>query len=182
MEKVSSRREASVSDYAPVTNVANALIRTGLVDNPGYNEGALQVNEKTNLRDVIDGTSHTLLFTEDAGRPEFWVRGSRRGPTRSNPGGGNLGVSNGHVHGAGWANPRNGIPLHGFTSDGMRAPGPCAINCTNNNEAYAFHPTVCISVFTDGSVHFLSEDVSIRVYASLVTRAGGEPIVNADWH
>jgi prepilin-type N-terminal cleavage/methylation domain-containing protein/prepilin-type processing-associated H-X9-DG protein len=181
MERISNRKEAAVSDYAPVTSVSNALIRSGMVDNPGYNQGALQVNKLTKLRDILDGTSHTLLLTEDAGRPEFWVRHNRRGPQTSRPGGGNLGVSNGTVRGAGWANPSNGIPLHGFTSDGLRAPGPCAVNCTNNNEAFAFHPTGINAVFCDGSVHFINEDVSIRTYASLVTRSGGEPIIDRDW-
>jgi hypothetical protein len=34
-------------------------------------------------------------------------------------------------------------------------------------------------VFADGAVHFLRADPSIRVFARLVTRAGGE-VVSAD--
>jgi hypothetical protein len=35
-------------------------------------------------------------------------------------------------------------------------------------------------VFADGSVHFLKASLSIRVFARLVTRAGGEVTGNSD--
>ena len=83
-------------------------------------------------------------------------------------------MTNGRVRGASWADRRNAIPLHGFTRDGLKAPGPCAINCTNNNEAFSFHPGVCSIVFADGHVKAVSEEMEIQIYASLITRAGEE--------
>ena len=46
-------------------------------------------------------------------------------------------------------------------------------------ETYAFHSAGANHVFGDGSVRLLSSDVTIRIYAALVTRAGGET-ANAD--
>jgi len=48
------------------------------------------------------------------------------------------------------------------------------INCTNNNEAYAFHPEGINALFADGRVQFLSENISVQAYASMLTRNGQE--------
>jgi prepilin-type processing-associated H-X9-DG protein len=45
------------------------------------------------------------------------------------------------------------------------------MNCTNNNEAYSFHPGGCNLLFADGSVHLVSDTVNNRVFAALSTRA-----------
>jgi prepilin-type processing-associated H-X9-DG protein len=60
----------------------------------------------------------------------------------------------------------------GSTPDGVTRPGHCAINCTNQ-QVYSFHPGGANVVFADGSVHFLNAGIDIRVFARLVTRAGG---------
>ncbi len=176
LDTLGGGRSASTSDYAPVGSVAGSLIATGLiVPAPRSTGGVIVPNGRLTMADVLDGTSHTLTHTEDAGRPVFWTsRGL--GPTNNNPGGGNLAVSGGRVQGAGWADPSSGIPLHGFTADGLRAPGPCPLNCTNNNEAFGFHRNGVLAVFADGSVQFLSESIHISVYAALITRAGSEVV------
>ncbi len=112
-------------------------------------------------------------MAEDVGRPQFWTSNGS-GPQNNRPGGGNLSVRNGRVRGAGWADPRNPIPLHTFRQDGLRVPGPCPINCTNNNEAFSFHPGGVNAVFADGGVRFLNERIGILTYAAMITRAGGE--------
>ena len=163
-----------VSDYAPVTGVAaNGLVSRRLIQRPRNSGGAMIPNGRLRITKVADGTSTTILMGEDSGRPDFWVK-SGKGPSNNTPGGGNLPVRNGRVAGAGWADHQNGIPLHGFTMNGLRAPGPCPMNCTNNNEAFSFHRGGVNFVFVDGSVKFISEEISIRTYAALITRAGGE--------
>ena len=69
----------------------------------------------------------------------------------------------------------------GSTPDGTALYGECAINCTNNRELYSFHPDGANVVFADGSVHFLGADLDIRVFARLVTRAGGEVVSAGDF-
>ena len=67
--------------------------------------------------------------------------------------------------------------MSGSSTDGSIARGgPCAVNCTNATEFYAFHPAGANAVFADGSVHFLKAGMDIRIFARLVTRAGGEVV------
>jgi prepilin-type processing-associated H-X9-DG protein len=127
------------------------------------------------MSDILDGTSNTLVFVEDAARPAFYIA-SGLGPPNNNPGAGNLAVINGRVLGAGWADYVNSIPLHSSQPDGLTMPGPCGINCTNNNEAFGFHPGGVNAVFCDGSVRLVNEGVGLAVYAALITKAGREPI------
>ena len=66
--------------------------------------------------------------------------------------------------------------IWGNPPDAEEPPWPCAINCSNHQQIYSFHPGGANAVFADGSVHFLQEGISIRVLAALVTRAGGEVV------
>jgi prepilin-type processing-associated H-X9-DG protein len=52
-------------------------------------------------------------------------------------------------------------------------------NCGLNDEPFGFHPKGCNSVFADGSVHFLGEQMAPVVMRDLVARADGDSI-NAD--
>lgn len=165
----------STTDYAPVAWVNRTLAKMKLIDKARSYAGVMNFADAARIVDIRDGTSHTLVFCEDAGRPEFYTFYGK-GPRNNRPGGGNNNVSNGRVTGAGWGSHSNSIPLHGFTKNGLRAPGPCAINCTNNNEAFSFHINGAYATFADGGVRFLSQNMPIRVYAQLVTRWGKEKI------
>ncbi len=116
----------------------------------------------TRLADITDGTSQTLLVTECAGRPELWRAGGPVPEIYAIPNGAWVGGTL--------------IFFQGSTPDGATRPGPCAINCTNDQEAYSFHPAGVNAVFADGSVHFLNADIDIRIFARLVTRAGEEVV------
>ena len=85
-------------------------------------------------------------------------------------------MSGGRFSGGGWADREAEYITHGFTSDGTTSPGPCAINCTNNNEIFAFHSGGANIVFGDASVRFVSTSVSIRTVSAMITRMGGEVI------
>lgn len=172
LDTVGNNIVASTVDYGPVTAYSNNLVRAGFVDAVPDRRGVINPN-RTTIKQVTDGTSKTLMFAEDGGRPQFWTR-KGVGPANNTPGGGNLPVRNGRVRGAAWADRSNGIPLHGFSPDGLRAPGPCPINCTNNNEAFSFHTGGVSIVFADGHVKFVSDTMTIRVYAALITKAGEE--------
>jgi prepilin-type N-terminal cleavage/methylation domain-containing protein/prepilin-type processing-associated H-X9-DG protein len=148
-------------DYAGVREIDTRLVGLGLVDRPANYQGVLSYNCLTRLTDITDGASQTLLVTECAGRPKLWRAG------RPVPGG--------YVSGGVWV---SGTLMfgQGSTSDGATKLGPCAINCTNDREVYSFHPGGANAVFADGSVHFLKADMGIRIFAALVTRAGGEVV------
>jgi prepilin-type processing-associated H-X9-DG protein len=155
------------SDYGPVAGVHPGLAALGYVDPAGNYEGALPVNRMTRLTDFSDGTSATLLAAEDAGRPQLWRAG------RSVPGPFSFGGP--------WASSANAVVIAGASADGASVPGPCGLNCTNNQQPYGFHPGGANFLFGDGAVHFLREGLAVRVLAALATRAGGEALPGGDW-
>jgi prepilin-type N-terminal cleavage/methylation domain-containing protein/prepilin-type processing-associated H-X9-DG protein len=189
-----SSRCGAPTDYAPINQVEQRLVDTGLVDDVADRTGMLLRNTEATLRHVTDGTSHTILLAESAGRPYVYRQGARVGDLPDH-----------RVNGGGWCRPASEFGLDGSTADG-KCPGPIAINNINGedvyditggqpnemssfpypfygsngtSETYAFHPAGANILFGDGSVHHLNEDIEIRVYARLVTRKGNE-VISAD--
>jgi prepilin-type processing-associated H-X9-DG protein len=158
--------QAACADYAGSLKVDSGLIATGLVDNVPNPGGVLLVDDTTRIADISDGTSQTIMMAECAGRPQLWHRGTP--------------VPNTWLSGGPWAS-RGLLYCRGATPDGSAFYGPCAINCTNDREVYSFHPGGANILFADGSVHFLRESLGIRIFARLVTRAGGEVIADGDF-
>jgi prepilin-type processing-associated H-X9-DG protein len=136
------------------------------VDPAANYQGVLTENDLTRLAEITDGASHTILVTEYAGRPTLWRAGRPVPGTYAVP--------------AAWVGG-NMIFGQGSSYDGTTQPGPCAINCTNDREVYSFHPGGANAVFADGSVHFLKASIDIRIFARLVTRAGGEVVSAGDF-
>ena len=164
---------AAGGDYAGMGSVDAGLALSGLIDPPagprderGNYEGAFPVNAARSMADFMDGTSNTILIAECSGRPQLW-QGRRQVPS--------LWLSGGP-----WAS-RNLLWGRGATRDGTAFFGPCAVNCTNDREIYGFHPSGASAVLADGSVRFFSALIDIRVFAGLVTRAGGEVIPAGDF-
>jgi prepilin-type processing-associated H-X9-DG protein len=73
-----------------------------------------------------------------------------------------------------WNSFKGPIILQGSTFDGTAQPGPCALNCSNDEEVYAFHTGGANAVFADGHVQFLKVGMDVRTLARLITRAGRE--------
>jgi prepilin-type N-terminal cleavage/methylation domain-containing protein/prepilin-type processing-associated H-X9-DG protein len=158
--------KGACGDYAGVLEIDPRLVQLGLVDRAANYQGVLAVNYLARLADITDGASQTLLVTECAGRPTLWRTG-RPVPGTYAPGG--VWVSGTMIFG------------QGSSPDGAKKLGPCAINCTNDREVYSFHPSGPNAVFADGSVHFLKAGLDIRLFARLVTRAGGEVVSGSDY-
>ncbi len=165
--------QAVAGDYGPNNSVQATLVNAGFVA-PGTYAGVMQANVVRTIAEIVDGTSNTLVISEDAGRPDIWRRGNKL--TASNAVGSSPRV---RVSGAGWADRDSPYGLHGFTMDGMSNPGPCHTNCTNANEVFSFHPGGAHHLFADGSVHFIKETATIQVFANIISRANGE-IISAD--
>ena len=158
--------KGACGDYGGVKEIDTRLVDMGLVDRAADYRGVLTQNYLTRLADITDGSSQTILVTEDAGRPTLW-RAGRPVP-------GTYAVS------AAWVGGTMTFG-QGSSYDGATKPGPCAINCTNDREVYSFHPAGANAVFADGSVHFLKAGMDIRIFARLVTRAGGEVVSGGDF-
>jgi prepilin-type processing-associated H-X9-DG protein len=50
------------------------------------------------------------------------------------------------------------------------------VNCGPNEETFSFHPGGANAALADGSVHFVSADVSAQVFAALMSKNGGEVV------
>src|SRR5262249_48592736 len=132
----------------------------------GNLEGVFAANRARGLVSIIDGSSNTIMMAECAGRPQLWQ--------------GRTPVPNKWVSGAAWAS-RSLLWLRGATQDGSAFNASCAINCPNGREVYSFHPGGANVLFAGGSVQFLKSTINIRVYARLVTPAGGEIVSAGDY-
>jgi len=134
--------------------------------------GCLIENATTPVALISDGLSQTVMICEDAGRPTLYYAGGRTVPPDGTP----TGVAQKE---GGWADPNANFSIDGCTlsSGSVVGGGPIPINCTNNSEAYSFHQSGCNVVFADGSVHFLQTSINFCLFSALMTRAGGEVLL-----
>ena len=128
---------------------------------------AMSDNANRKLSDITDGLSNTLLVTEQAGRPNFYILGKQQAS--------NTGMSN-YAWWGPWASYQV-FQFWQFGSDGITkdgAGGPCTINCNNSQGVYSFHTGGAVAVYADGSVHFMQQSMSPTTLFALVTCNGGE--------
>lgn len=152
------------ADYGPVRGVYDET-RAYVGMPTGVDlTGALKADVPTRIADILDGTSHTILIAEIAGRRQVWRRNQRA-----------VGVET--SYGGGWGDSTAGaMRLNASTTDGTTWPGPCVVNCTNYYAFYAFHPGGANLAMCDGSVRFAPATMSALVGVSLVSRANGEVV------
>ena len=160
---------AATTDYFGSSGLMGGLKSAGYVrsDLDTLGAGVITNVRNSRFRDIIDGSSSTILVTEAHGRPNVW-RGSQisAGETLEN--------SN-NVPGA-WAAP-NGMWFRGFTGDGLLQPGPCAVNCSNfTGGIYAFHPGGAHVLLGDGAVRFVGQSIDIYLMIALITKSEREVV------
>jgi prepilin-type N-terminal cleavage/methylation domain-containing protein len=129
-------------------------------------------NPKNRIASVTDGTSHSIMIAECAGREDVW-RGRQEFDVDY------TGSPPVRARGGAWATSDNPYEI------GQReawkpafSPIPGAVGINNSNEwghcFYSFHPGVAVFTFADGSVRTLAESIDLRNLAEMVTRAGEE--------
>jgi prepilin-type N-terminal cleavage/methylation domain-containing protein/prepilin-type processing-associated H-X9-DG protein len=175
---------AGVTDYSPTSALTAAspffTIRfTNAMENPDLNtylRGVLGQHIFRPASYVLDGTSNTMAFAEDAGRPQTWLLGRRvaadHPPT---PAGCRAAIG-------GWCQPTNLINIAG-TLPGVQPPtttfpGPIAVNGNNGEDIYAFHPAGANVLMTDGAVRFLRNSVSMNTLGTLLDPRDGYTVPN----
>jgi prepilin-type N-terminal cleavage/methylation domain-containing protein/prepilin-type processing-associated H-X9-DG protein len=153
-------RHRGIIDYSPANQITrpNTFLHPVPPSDPTH-LGVLGLNVSRRIVEVHDGSSNTILLAEDAGRNQTWKMGRR--------------TSTGGTSGA-WPNPATEITVGGYDPATDTIPGPCAVNCTNNNEIYAFHTGGANALFTDGHVQMLRAGLDVNIVVPLITRSGGE--------
>jgi prepilin-type processing-associated H-X9-DG protein len=166
----------AISDYAVSNSIEAAVAASGMIDitvsdmySMLQNVDGGHLNNVTLISQVTDGLSNTFMVEEDAGRPNLFRTGARQiTPFTASEG-----------FAGGWADYDTGYSFHSFTQDGVTIPGSCHTSCTNDNEDYSFHPGGGNYLMGDGSVRYVKNSISNRIYVRLFTRASGE-ILSAD--
>ena len=142
-------------------------------------ETAMLDNRFRALAEITDGTSCTLLVTEQAGRPDWYIKGAKQLTTTTAPNsvtttinGTQYSQSNPAWWGC-WASYQV-ASFWTYSDDGVTKNGNNCINMNNSQGVYSFHRGGANAVFCDGSVHFLGEGIVPGVFGAIMTaRSGG---------
>ena len=190
----------AVTDYSPIaftdidaTGAANTTYPATPYRNLVYGSNGMLKNAKTTISEIIDGTSNTIAFAEDAGRDPRYVcpytdvaYNTASGWTTAYSA---LSASQGKPFRAWrWGDPGSTIGVSGqinnkfrpmFGTSAYGAAGSVTPNAGANDEIFSYHSGGANCLFGDGSVKFIKESVSLVVLRGLITINGGE-ITSAD--
>jgi prepilin-type N-terminal cleavage/methylation domain-containing protein/prepilin-type processing-associated H-X9-DG protein len=141
-------------------------------------DGGLKKGAATRIAEYTDGMTNTIMIVEDAARPKVYLRGVPTGAIAKDA--------------WGWADTETGYSMDGADATGavgkatcVLGTGPCtlttparpsAVNVINDSEMYSFHIGGAQVLMCDGSVRFISENISAAVLAALATRNVGEVV------
>ena len=184
-------------DYGSINAARNAAfilagddlrVRPAYITGSMYEQyGAMQRGPGgAKITDVRDGLSNSLFLAEDAGRPMNFNRTKQNAPNPNK--GGIMWTADGY----GWADPNGGCSVDGAlnpsglqnsTSKGTggiqtaapagnptpAVPYSCLVNCSNDSEIYSFHIGGAVILMGDGSVRFISENMSAATLTAIIS-------------
>ncbi len=125
----------------------------------GFWQSPSSKHTPTRIAEVSDGLSSTIVFMEDAGRPDEYA-------ARGQPTGWQVGPNS-------W----NDIS-HAFIIQIWCSTQP--FSCANGNEIYSFHIGGANYLMGDGAVKYLPNNININVFYKLFTRQAGD-VPGANW-
>ena len=164
--KIDFPKPIAPTDYEAVIGVKPASINSHLAE-PIYTAknrfAVMHRNSRVGMKDIRDGTTHSMAVVECAGRPQVFRRGTFRADLSND-------------QGIGWADSEGPFSLDGSNFDGsLEGAGPSlgcryGLNRRNDNEPYSFHLDGANALFADGHVIAIDEDISLLALAALCTR------------
>jgi prepilin-type N-terminal cleavage/methylation domain-containing protein/prepilin-type processing-associated H-X9-DG protein len=159
-----------VSDLSPGHYVASAG-QLEVEEFPASNNGVFYRNSRNGLRDIIDGSSMTLMAGERSRQvaDATWVGVIPYSRVCANPRWPVQECETANVMVLGHTGPspdQQWVDVPNY-----KGAGP--------DDFWSLHPSGCNFLFCDGSVRFIKESVNPRIFSFLSTRAGGE-VVSAD--
>ena len=142
---------------------------------------------------ITDGLSNTMILAEVAGGNDTWVLGKKvagadtsprnLATLKANPSENISRMATLQNYGHGWADYQFAdYDFRGCYADGLynhsSNPSSVFINGSNYNGAslYSFHPGGINILMCDGTVRFLSQNMSVVTLTSIWTANGGEPV------
>lgn len=147
-----AKEDVAMSNMAGVSDSKNSYCSSsGCMKQFNEADGVMANAQSCSIAQISDGTSNTLVIGEFLGA----------GPDT-------------HV-GLPWLDFDIFSTANGINGSGHVAGGSVGYSWPNAGFA-SCHPGGCHFLLADGSVHFLSENISAVLLASLTTRAGAEPI------
>jgi prepilin-type processing-associated H-X9-DG protein len=157
-----------VLDYLATNRISPVVVNDGWLPRDTRVDGILSRSGMTHRSAVRDGLSHTLLLCEVAGVPAKYIfREKQPRPMYGDRGFG------------AWADFGNYFQAHGHHHDGRDWPGPCTINCTNDDAIWSFHPGGANLLWGDGSVRFVAEGLDLYTLFAWFTKDNGEVVAPA---
>lgn len=185
----------------PVYTYTRGFFPKNATINPGT---GLQRNQGAKFRDVTDGLSNTIAIAESAGRPFVYVRGRKLGGGNALNDTDPSSTNTDRLNSGGWSRPASDIIIYGETTAATGVlGGTVGINATNGHNIrglnytsagiasqivgtpigthgtgspYSFHTGGAQFTLGDGSVRFISENISFELFIALVTPSGGEVV------
>ena len=150
------------TDYAAIIGIRASIAPQTYVSTESTRSVMFR-NSATRFADITDGTSHTVMVVESSARPAVF-RQAR------------LVRDAGNDQGNGWVDSEGGFSLDGSDASGTRlgqgpSVTPYAMNRTNENEPYSFHPGGAHFLYADGRIEFTSDSIALPIAAALMTRA-----------
>lgn len=161
--------QAACTDFVANGGVAPQLMWAGWLPPDFPRDGVFMVDKYLTRGDIIDGESETLMVVETAGRPAHYALREVVGKQRA-------------VKGP-WAHIHNHIECRGHTENGKEIPGSFAVNISNADGVYSFHPDRAHLLMCDGSVRAAGLKLDVFVLYAMATPNSGDLIElnSQDW-
>ena len=132
-----------------------------------YRKSAFGANRVTAISEIKDGTSKTMLMAEMAQAKRDEDLDFRGDFFNDDAGAAQFMTVN---------TPNSGVDTMACFGVLPNYPGPCLPGNPVIVSSRSKHPGGVHSLFADGSVHFLADDINLRVWQALGSIDGGEPI------